>query len=396
MKRQQNLTSPVLEILEDRNCPAPLTFRFDTLGNLTIQGNFSENAGVPSLEIIATGANTFDIIDGTTTALSDITVTGSISIYTNDPRDEFVLVDLGGLNAVDASINGNLNVSLGAGDDTVMFDFNSPFSSSIGGNVTFNGVNTVDGVLFELGVNIGGSFTINNSLENVGDNIFVTTANIGNNFTYRGGNLSNSILFDSVQMGGSFFASMGNGGIQFVDFVDSSIGGMVNIQAGSGNDAISVDASNIGSNLYLSLGGGVNSLDFAGTLGGGLTYIGGSDDDIVVIDNAVIGGSLYFNMGNAGSSNGNQMVMTNSAVNGSSITYSGGIGVDYVEFGAGTVTNQARFTAQMGVGDDTFTLDSDSLGYLYIDFGLPGPNDADTFVPNIPGPFPFPVRLIFR
>ena len=77
-----------LEQLEDRNCPAPLTFAWDYAGNLRISGNLTD-----TLNIVATAANTFDISEGVTPILTGAIVPGNLTITTGTAADA-IFIDL--------------------------------------------------------------------------------------------------------------------------------------------------------------------------------------------------------------------------------------------------------------------------------------------------------------
>src|SRR5262249_28448870 len=109
--RCRNL-KPQLEFLESRDCPAPLTFVFNGAGILQITGHVDNANG--GLQVVATGPNQFNVIDGVTPALTGAFVPGNISI-TTDSSDDSILIDL-----TNGSMNGGLRVDTSTGNDSLL------------------------------------------------------------------------------------------------------------------------------------------------------------------------------------------------------------------------------------------------------------------------------------
>src|SRR5687768_16584521 len=84
---------PTFECLEGRDCPAPLTSVIDSLGNLRIMGDVDNLNG--GLQVIATGANTLDVINGITPFLTGVTYSGNLILQTGAAADT-IFIDLSG------------------------------------------------------------------------------------------------------------------------------------------------------------------------------------------------------------------------------------------------------------------------------------------------------------
>lgn len=336
---------PRLETLEARDCPAPLTFQMDYYGNLRISGQI-DPAG---LEIVAVGANTFDISDGGIPVLTNFAVPGNISIQSG-AGDDGILFDLSG-----GSFSGSFSANTGNGDDFVDI-----FGGNIDGNVSLTGVNTS----ITTATIIGGSFSNNNYIENLSNLFIIDDSFIGSSVNYSGGNLNDVVSFGNTAIGNSVSLRLSNG-INSFDFLSGSIGGGLTVIAGSGDDPITIDGD-VAGNAYINLGSGDNGYQQSGNLFSGLTLISGAGIDNVTIDTTgTIGGNAYFNLGS-----GDNTLLLDGGVFGSSLTYYGGVGVDDVTFGATSTTPLARVSMILGAGDDVVTLDAPDMIYLYIDFGI--------------------------
>lgn len=436
--RRRPAARPCLETLEDRNCPAVM-YSYNG-SDLMITGHFDDDGlGTPSLSIVANSPQHFTITDGTTTLLSNLAVPGSINIYTNDPRDENISIDL-----TNGGISGNLSVNTGAGNDGLSIIGTG--ANDIGGSVTLQGVNNPGSFpLGIFGVSIGRNLTINNAQETQFNSLLLLNTQIGGNFTYQGGNDTDIVSLSSTYIGGAAFVDVGNGLSNSVTLNPGSyVQSGLTIRGGAGDDSVLIDGSFINGTLtamlggsqfsgnsfsltssvsgnvsvtasgtaisqniidigtavapaavqgsvYLNLSSGVNTVNVLGTIGKGLTVYGGINSDIINLgdslnpaDQANIGGAIYFNLGDGL----NTANFTNGVFSGGMINYMGGAGTDSVTIGTNFSLNRARVSVMLGAGDDFFELDRTDLSYLYLDFGT----GARTFVPPPSFTFPYYIR----
>lgn len=365
-----------LEHLEERDCPAPLTFQFDGLGNLRISG-MPDPAGL-TIDIAA--PNSYTITDGANVIASGWDVPGSLSIFTNSPTDDLVFINIDS----GASIGGNLYVDTSTGNDAVSITGFDP-SSSIAGNVTVNNSN-----LFSMfSTSVGGFLTVNSFRENLPFLGLIADGTVGGNLTLMTGN-NNNIIPDiasiaTTLVGGSTYVNMQNGVNSYSFDALSSIGTGFTYLGGSGDDFVIMNGT-IGGGANVQLGTSLTTNDFlmapTALVGGSLSVTGGLGADNLSVE-GFVGGSSTFNLGS-----GTNVLYFNAASSGSSFYYMGGTGTDDVTIDAASDLSLARATVILGAGDDTFTLNSSLLSYLYVDFGV----GTDTFNNGI-GFFPFPAYL---
>lgn len=370
-----------LENLEDRVVPAfdlmytPYTDLWTITqvandGAVTVSvdgGNFltvSDASGTANAGI-ANGSLTLNMLSGT----GDVSVTldgflsGNVMLNLNN-GDRFLTFD-GGANA----INGNLTIRAGTGDQSVELGLNSPLS--VGGTS-----------FIDLGTGVDETFTTTGLFN-------------GGNFTARGVN-----FFDDTDIGlpmfiggsMSFYSNMeAEDTIIALDFADWNIGSNLTILSGNGDEIFFINDGTIGGNLYMNAGNslafGIQDMDISGTtIGGNVTVLAGFSsfvDNLVMDGLTTIGGNVYVNLGS-----GDNGVIFDGTLGGTSVTYIGGSGLDdvFYNFSGGL----ERIYANLGAGDDTFSLQSTvAPAYLYVDFGI----GTDFFDNQFPGVFTFPVIL---
>ena len=366
----RRLTShPKIECLEQRDCPAPLNFFFDSVGNLKITGS-PASPGLGGLEIISGPDGVIEVVDGGITALPATPVNGNIIVQV-DNGDDLILMDLTG-----GSLFGSVQVDMGQGDDEIEI-FGA--GTSIAGSVSLSKVN---GFVLIEDVLIGGNVTINNASENLLNDITLDLSFVGGNFSYTGGTARDVVTISETFVGGNAYLSMSNGVNSFsiTGGLTTAIGGTVQFVGGTNDDNIVVDGI-IGRSLYVNSSAGANSLDFnsGSILGGNLTVIGGFQNDSVdlggVAGGGTIGGNVYLNLGG-----GDNSFALNLTVGGSSLTYIGGINEDNITFDTSASTPLARVYMQLGLDNDSLTLMSANMRYLYVDFGF----GLDTFSGTLP------------
>lgn len=305
-------------------------------------------------------------------------------------------------------------------DHTFIFATNTLTSTQVEdlGDVVFNNQNAAG----SFSVTAGGSTSLIGSAGNLTINLL-------------DGSSSLDVVLDN-SLAGNLVTNLGNGDrILTLSGIDNSIGGNLAITAEVGQQIIAAntlnaltvtgDASiNLGTgdddfqtgDQSVSIGGnteliGVNRLvsnqtmmfggdllfDVSGetqasqfmdrmpiTIGGDFTYLGNSADDSIMFAGASeIGGNIAIAAGD-----GDNTANLANILGGDSVSYSGGIGVDLVNYGA--TGSAATLDISLGANDDVFTLSAGAniIGPLTIDFGT----GADTFI-NDRGIFDFDAEL---
>ncbi|MGF1583235.1 MAG: hypothetical protein ACFCD0_28270 [Gemmataceae bacterium] len=367
---KHNRIQPRLETLEDRLTPSYALF-FDGLGNLSISGTPTIPGGA-IIDIIVTAPGTYDItLDGNPIG-SPLVAPGNLDIRVNSPTMDLITIDLGG-----NSIGGNLSITTGNGDDIVMVT--GP--GVIGGNVRLDGVNTY---IQDMAI-VGGNFYSNVRDNEIGFFDFFGST-IGGSLTHFSGNNIDNVNIGETFIGGNVYLNLGfdENGFTFDQF--SSVGGGLTYLGGSAGDDLSLDGT-IGGNAYLNMAPALdlstNTLAFTGSLGGSLTYFGGLGADEILTFSGALAGSGYFNMGGGD----NTLDTTGATISGPSFTYLGGFNTDTLTLdGTWALT---RVFANLGAGDDVFTLETIDLSFLFVDFGA----GMDTFTNNFVGPYFFPTLI---
>lgn len=357
---------PHLENLEQRDCPT-VNIMIDAAGNFAL-------SGIPDgpIELQMTADNAFDVTDngvpvGSFTAIANVSITtlGGLD-------DEITLFMDDGFGAY--SLSGNLTINTGVGSDSISIESNF-FGSSIDGNINIYGGNNF--FLNSFGFDpifVGGNITINDQTEQeIGRYEFL--ANIGGNLSILGTPalpvIGNDVqLFFGSTIGNDFFARFGNGNNTFTFDFETYIGRNMTILTGSGDDFVSFSGF-AGGNLYYNAGSAItgNTLNLEGFLAGNLTMLSQGFFDDFVFWTGQVGGNAYFNLGSSGLLGDVVDMFASAGLYGSSFTYLGGVGSDFVNLDG--EFNHTRVYASLGAGDDEFVMFSPlNLSYLYVDFGI--------------------------
>jgi hypothetical protein len=298
----------------------------------------------PSLEVYPATDNL--IVRGTT----DATTPSSLFIVLDSPLPGSLALDLPGRSNVTvrgaaASIGGALrvkggngdqivrlgadgepttvakavNVDLGGGNDTLAF----PVPSTVKGALTVRGVNTFDaGVL-----RVDRTFSFDSSRENLEVRLDVDVLDVGKSFKVKSGPGRESVR---IVHGGT-------------------VGRHVTLDLGTGSGSAHLGFDRIGGNVKASFGSGADDSHFLGFPGSGL----------------VVKGSVAMTM--LGRFNNLQFY---GRCDGSSIRYTGGAGMDFVNLYL--VAPRAKATFLLGAGDDDLNIGGGPevvLGRLTVDFG---------------------------
>lgn len=367
---------PNPESLEARDCPS-IDLQFDVLGNLRIT-DFSSPS---SLTITIDATNSIRVEDGANTAVEGIPLTGNLSISTGPDADTVSVILDGG------ALFGDLSINTGYGDDTVSVVGTVP-GSPIDGRVTFTGTNQPNALMQTFSnVAIGGNVTIQNRMENLATQVSFFNSSIGGQLSYYGGNslfpINDTIGLVLSSVGGNVYTDFGGGTNVFTLGSSSVIGNNFSYKGGSEVDLVDISGI-VGGSVRVSLGNspelGFNSMVFSGIVGGNLTVLGGSGFDSWGLFTGVVGGSVYANLGD-----GDNLLNFDGTVNGRSFVYVGGIGQDAVTFGFTAIAGHARTMVSLGLGNDTFILQTSVIRSLFADFGF----GDDTFFNTIGSSFPF-------
>ena len=372
--------SEQLEQLESRDCPAPLSFFFDGVGNLSIIGPTDPIIG---LSINVAAPSTITVTDGGVLALPATPISGNLTIRTMNVANDLIDINLD----TGAFLPGGLLVDTGFGSDTVTVTGADP-SSSVLGDVTFLNVN--NSFLFTetfLDVTIGGNLSILSRTENLEQSFALFNTFVGGNVRYQSGNNSpfgtDILSLNQTAFGGNLSAVFGNGLNSLVVGATTAIGGNLTYTGGNNLDDVIIDGIVGGSaNIRLANSELGNALTFSGVVGGNFTMIGGSGNDGATVFVGTVGGNLYVNLGH-----GDNNFDFDGFLGGRSFTYLGGIGIDNVSFGG--FAQRARIYANLSLGDDAFTLFTTAINYVYIDFGF----GNDLFTGPFGIPYTFPVIL---
>ena len=276
-----------------------------------------------------------------------------IGASNNPLRDISIFADAGDQN-VELSVNAalavaTLNIDLGSGFDTVDDDANN---LSLSEDLIFSGVNSFE----------------NDGILSVGRNAFIDTTDDSTESVFA----NNSSLI----VAGTFTYTGGTGRDE------------LRLNGDSGNSIGSTTTVDLGDNVA----GGTQSflINAPSTfVGGALTVLSSNADSDDVFDLGLTGtasvvGDIAVDLGN-----GNNTAHITGVFGGSDITYVGGDQVDTVVFG--TTGNPANFNADLGQGDDFFTLlaGASIASPFVVNFG----GNADTFI-NQFGPFTFDAELL--
>ena len=154
-----------------------------------------------------------------------------------------------------STINGNLNLLLANGDNTVTLDGDG--TSTVGGSVTITTGSGNDAI--NVG-SAGNTFTIEGALSMsvgntssaTGNVVILTSADIGANVSFNSGSGADTLTLESTQISGNLYANTG-GGADTVEFDPSSAtpvgttnmgAAYINFGVGSGPDVFINNSGN--------------------------------------------------------------------------------------------------------------------------------------------------------
>jgi hypothetical protein len=321
-------------------------------------------------------------------------------VITDDPASDLVTVQDTGDSSNIFQLNGlkNLVINLKPGDTSlVTYDIVSTRS----GSVTLNLKNTAQRVLFlEGGAPIHGNLTVIGGNGALVASEQLDALNIGGNLTIRGGASLDSLdlsVVPGASIGGNLVVAKLND--LFLD--SAAIDGSLKFNdAGEANDnVLELKNSHVFGNLAYVGGAGSEDVDFEGTTprvdgnvtvafgnqlatdtsffvqpAGSTSVIGGNvkvtgsnrgTDDVDVF--GVIAGKIQINLGN-----GTNNAAILGTIQGPTVNYTGGSGVDTVTYDVVAGSAAARFTAHLGAGNDTMTFGNsvaENPASAVVDFG---------------------------
>ncbi|MEQ1904743.1 MAG: hypothetical protein ABL888_11195 [Pirellulaceae bacterium] len=243
------------------------------------------------------------------------------------------------------TVGGDMSIDLGLGNDSLLL-LND---LSVGGNLILDSVNQVNANAADL--EIAGSIVVDNSDEDIASSfhkINATMSIIGQDFTYIGNSSVDVVSLEAMSIANDTNINLGDG-----------------ITGGFASQELSIENMGLG-NLTVISGDTTNS-------------------DNLTLNVFELQGSFDLNPGD-----GVNSTILYGASLGSSITYSGGSGVDFVSFDMPAFyPPEQNVMVSMGAGNDTFALlDGGRISNLHIDFG----EDQDDFL-NSYGEFTFDAQL---
>lgn len=268
------------EALEDR--------RLMTVG-LEVIGGDLHVSGTPdgAVAIIATGENSFDVMDDGELVDSVSGVDDDIRINFDSPsedaQDELSL-DLQG-----ASVD-QIMINLGGGTNRTVIE-----TGSTSGSVRYYGGAGHDSLEVAEGVSIGRGLSA--YLRDGNDTVEVD-GQVGRSVNIYGGRGDDSILFgDNSEVGRRLTIRAGAG--DNTTTLEGQVEGSLFYRGGAGDDLVDILASAaVDGRTNLMLGAGDNSVSVEGNLGAQLQVRGGSGDDQLRIgEQATVAGNMRIRMG---------------------------------------------------------------------------------------------------
>jgi hypothetical protein len=214
---------------------------------------------------------------------------------------------------------------------------------------------------------------------------------INKNLTVNAGPGNNTVTFGTATVTGDTQLNLGTGNDALTvnagaspTFGAGSSGGLTLTTTGSGSDSVTLTGGTlVMGNLSLNLGDGANNLTGLNpatpfTVSGNMSVTAGNGNNVAYTLNASVGGSLTFNYGN-----GNDSVTVANAP-GTTLSWTSGNGNDALTLGLATATANSSWNvnALFGSGANTFTLtDSTASGGHETITGTVnlGSNTADVF-----------------
>jgi hypothetical protein len=294
---------------------------------------------------------------------------------------------------------GSVTAIMGAGDDIVEVDGEDELTIVHGFVVNQGaGENTTDldpDVSLTLGfvsiasgagpdfVDLGDTVVASGSIivnSGHGDNLFFFDGDVdvAGNITVIGGNGADEFNpgdtgFDTFDVSGSVVLSLGNGAnfVHFEQALETSIGGVLAINTGSGADIIDIDSAEFSvGTLAMNLGAGANEVIFDGgtvtvrhsmainTLGGNDTFT------FIGLD---VGGAFALNTGN-----GNDTVNVDNSIFRGVVAINTFSGNDVINIETTTddsvgTTFESVVSVNLGAGDDTINLGFDDDDFVTFD-----------------------------
>jgi hypothetical protein len=339
-------------------------------GTLSVTGDDTLTVGIHSnfnvtgaVTVSDTGSGRLRVaVAGPGTTLGGATVTGGSG------NDSFSIQN-------GATVNGNLSLDLGDGDNTVNVGAANVGATTITGTLGVVGGAGNDVVAVSSASTGAEMFDLGSG----NDTVTVLNTTVSGNFSAVGtGNEAVTLAGDTV----SGFVSVNDPTAQSVDVSvnHTSVGTFLGVVGGAGNDTVVVHFSSIGQNLGAILGGGNDSVSFTSdTVAGNVTLTGTGNETYSLTADTVVGfvsvndpaatavtvtangtrvGSFLGVVGGAG----NDTVNVTGGSTGENLGAILGGGNDSVSYSGVTVTGNVTLT---GTGNETYSLTNDTvLGFV--------------------------------
>lgn len=384
------------DIVVERNAAnaVKVTVNADPFGSYTLTGNLEVKSG--------NGTDTVSLRFTNATPLP-----GNVTISTGN-GDDTVNINTTAAATANGQINGRTVFDLGIGNDSI------DVTESAGEAMTFAGLVTVNGgigedefdaesiagepIAFASSVILSGTDTIefngvSTAKVTVAGSIHrsfgpdaaivsymeIDNSIVGGHVTFIGGSARDEFTLDDSVLNGDVTVMAGEGENEF-DFDDLvEVNGNITFVGGNGDDEFDIGGAAgtvIAGNVTAVMGHGDNSYELLGeanaviSIGGDFAVTAGNGEDDLGDVITAVGGSLTLNLGNG--DNNVSLLGDLGASIGNRFDYTGGSGGDEIEiFG----TNTFAFTALLGAGVDTVTIDAAaSVGSMNLDYGV----DLDT------------------
>lgn len=181
---------------------------------------------------------------------------------------------------------------------------------------------------------------------------------------------------------GPLTAAFGAGQSEMFVFPGGQLDSNLTVAAGNDPDTVVILGTVLGS-VNLTLFGGDNTVAFTGSVLGDFNVNAGNGNNDLSVFAGTVNGNLTITLGN-----GDNVFVFNGALGGPRLTFTSGSGDDSVEING---VNAFALYASLGAGADTVTItDDNGVGQARIDFGL----DFDADVWNPPAQINFPLVLL--
>ncbi len=363
-----------LETLEDRSVPAVTASV--TNGSLIIKG---DSAAASQLTITASDTNsdgvadTFQVVDGSTTVGTFSNVTRDVILRLSD-NDDTVAIDLGGLSTPrgiqanlgdgantltidNGTVKGSLSVLGGADTDTVTLGGTAALT--VNGSAAFDLGDAADDVLHLADATVNG-----NLAAYFANTVTLDAAStVGRSVYILGGTGGNTVTVDGSVQGNVIFASAFGTTAGNTFTLTGTVDGNVAFYGSNQADTVNVSGS-VGGSLLAFLAGGDDTADISGTVTNSLSLDGGTGNDTMTLGGTV--GERTFVNGGAGD---DKLSITSSADLMGRATVNLGAGADAITLddGAGITT----LLINGGTGSDTFNGTKTRNGLTLVSFELP-------------------------